>query len=264
MSHLSVNRDTCNRDGLCAQECPIHLITLDAEGWPQAVPQAEDICIRCGHCMAVCPHQALSVGGMDPAAWTRVNHKLNPERDQVVQFLKSRRSVRLYKDEPVDRETLAQVLDVTRWSPTGINIQPVNWLVYDSPEGVRRLAGMLAEHLRAIEFFPQMVAAWDAGKDAILRSAPCVIIAHAWAENGRHAADCIAATTTLDLAARAFGLGGCWAGILMMAARAGNEPLLAELALPEGHAVFAAMMLGKPKHRYALIPERKPIQVEWR
>ena len=221
------------------------------------------MCTLCGHCMASCPHQALSVGGVAPESLTQVHKDLAVNTDQAVQFLASRRSVRAYKKAPLEQELIEQVLNVTRWSPTGLNRQPVQWLVYNGRDRVSRLAGITADFLRGNEFFSGLAQAWDAGQDRILRGAPAVVIAHAPAENNIYSVDCVSAMTYLDLAAKAHGLGACWAGLLMMAA-GGFPAMQAELNLPQGNAVFAAMMLGRPKFAYHAIPQRKPLAVEWR
>lgn len=47
----------------------------------------------------------------------------------VYEAVKSRRSVRGFKDEPVEREVLERVLSAAAWSPSGSNIQPWNTYV---------------------------------------------------------------------------------------------------------------------------------------
>jgi nitroreductase len=41
--------------------------------------------------------------------------------DQAKQFLRSRRSIRLFKDKAIDRETLEQLIETARYAPTGGN-----------------------------------------------------------------------------------------------------------------------------------------------
>jgi len=46
-----------------------------------------------------------------------------------------------------------------------------------------------------------------------------------------------------------------------------REPAAVELnmalALPEGHQVMSAAMVGYPRVEYHRCPERKPLQVQW-
>jgi nitroreductase len=107
------------------------------------------------------------------------------------------------------------------------------------------------------------VAAWEAGKDPVLRGAPALVVAHAPTSYPLAQVDSTAALTFLDLAAPTLGLGACWAGFFMMAAA--QVPALQQaLALPEGHACFGALMIGYPQYAYNRLPTRKTAVVSWR
>jgi hypothetical protein len=69
--------------------------------------------------------------------------------------------------------------------------------------------------------------------------------------------------TYLELAAPAFRLGACWAGILTNAARQW-PPLQQALDIPAGQAVFGALLVGHPRHRFYRIPERRAAEIIWR
>ncbi|MDI9644852.1 MAG: nitroreductase family protein, partial [Candidatus Verstraetearchaeota archaeon] len=47
----------------------------------------------------------------------------------VLEAIKSRRSVRRYKEDPVPSELVERILDAARWAPTGGNIQPWRFIV---------------------------------------------------------------------------------------------------------------------------------------
>ena len=110
---------------------------------------------------------------------------------------------------------------------------------------------------------PEVVKAWDNGKDMILRSAPHLVITHTVKEDMDHGGDCIISLSYLELAAHAHGLGTCWAGMLLTVAN-NYPPLLEALNLPNGHVLGGAMMLGYPKYKYRRLPKRKDAKIEWR
>jgi hypothetical protein len=59
------------------------------------------------------------------------------------------------------------------------------------------------------------------------------------------------------------GLGACWAGYFNLAANV--WPALKDaLALPEGHAPFGTMLVGRPTYRYQRLPLRNEPQIIWR
>ena len=174
---------------------------------------------------------------------------------------------------PADRETLARLIDMARYTPSGHNLQPVRWLViYESAE-VRRMAGLVADWMRylcreknplALTFhMDRIVAFWDSGVDNICRSAPHLIIAHAPKEERSAPAACTLALGYLELAAPSLGLGACWAGFFQAAAQFW-PPLQEALPLPDGHSSFGAMMVGYPKYHYQRLPLRNPAVITWK
>lgn len=273
MSLLQIDRERCQRDGICADVCPALIITLKGDhGYPELVQGGEERCIRCGHCVAVCPHGALSHAAMAAADCPTIDRGRLPDMDQVEQFLRSRRSIRRYKKEPLDRETLARLIDLARYAPSGHNFQPVRWRVVEAPAAVQDLAGHVADWMRHLmaEKSPmvgalhldKVVEAWDKGHDRICRKAPHLIVAHGAKANPTAPAAATIALTFLDLAAAAMGLGACWAGYFNTAANLW-PPLKEALALPEGHVALGTMMVGRPKYRYQRLPLRNAPQVAW-
>ena len=263
MSWITVDHDLCRRDGICMAACSRDLIGPDAEGYPVAVVEGESYCTACGHCLGACPHGALVLRGVGTAECVAVESDGALGEDAVRALIMGRRSVREFQDRTVPRETIEWLLQVTRWAPTASNKQPVHWLVIDGRDKVHALAGQVAEFLRTRTGFELQVGAWDDGRDYILRDAPHLLIAHAKDEGPFAAVDCAIAVTELDLAARALGAGGCWAGLFMGAANA-HPPLRDALDLPLGHKVFAALMLGWPTYRYRRLPPRNELEVRWR
>ncbi len=274
MSVFSVHPDKCKRDGLCAGECPSQIIELtDKDEVPKLVPGGEEFCIDCGHCMAVCPHEALFLHSMDPKACETVRDDLIPSFDAIAHFMKSRRSIRTYRDKPVDREIIEDLLDVARYAPTAHNYQPVHWLVIHDPAEVRKLAGIIIDWMRSMiekdhqlahdMHFDRVIAVWESGVDRVLRAAPHLIVAHADAQMRMAESSCTIALTYLELAAYARRLGACWAGYFTVTANM-YAPMKEALALPEGHRTFGGMMLGYPVYEYQRIPERNKLKAEWR
>jgi len=93
---FGINKETCNQDGICA---------------------------------AVCPSASLSHADIPPESCTPIEKKLGITTEQGVQFVRNRRSIRRYKDKPVDRADLEQLIDIARYAPSGHNSRPVEWLV---------------------------------------------------------------------------------------------------------------------------------------
>jgi nitroreductase/NAD-dependent dihydropyrimidine dehydrogenase PreA subunit len=263
----------CNRDGVCVAECPTRIIELGPEDSAPHIPaDAEEFCRHCGHCVAVCSHRAVTFDGTTPEQLPPVRTDWLPGPEQVEHFLRARRSIRSFTPRPVEPERLAKLLDIARFAPSASNRQPVRWLVVEEAGEVRRLAGLTVDWLRAGQAaqppaaqrsLQRFISGWDSGLDMVCRGAPHLFVACATADSAWAAADCAIALTYLELAAPSFGLGACWGGILTNAARQW-APLQEALALPDGLAVYGAMMVGHPRHRFRRLPERNPAQITWR
>ncbi len=68
-----------------------------------------------------------------------------------------------------------------------------------------------------LPYMPVIIAAWDAGYDAILRNAPALAVAYSPKEASNGIVDLTLAY--FDLVAPTMGLGTCWAGLLQGAKR---------------------------------------------
>ena len=273
MELLTINQKTCNQDGICMAICPAGIKEIKDGEYPKPISDADELCIRCGHCVAICPTASLSHKDIPQESCTPIAKELRITHEQTVQFLRSRRSIRQYKDRPVDKAALKRLIDIARYAPSGHNLQPVEWLVLGDKTELKRLSGIVVDWMGwMLENNPALalsmhmdrtVARWDGGYDVILRDAPAVIVAHANKENRVAPAACNIALTYLELATTTMGLGACWAGYFNAAATS-FTPMQEALALPKDHQAFGSMMVGYSKYRYQSMPSRKEPKITWR
>ena len=273
MNPVVIDYEKCNKDGICADVCPRKLIGIDgqtSEPFPKA--EAEALCIGCGHCLAVCPSGAISVRGNRPDDCSPMDRKLWPAFAQLDHLFKSRRSIRIYRDKPVARETIEQLLDTSRYAPSGSNMQPVHWIVVTGRERLSDLGQMVIDWMKQAVAskhplahrlpLASVIEGWENGEDRIFRGAPAVVITHAPEVGSLPLESCVIALTYFDLAAASMGLGTCWIGFLMLAANF-HLPLKAALGIPQDHKLFGAMIVGYPEYSYQRIPPRNQTKVVW-
>jgi nitroreductase/formate hydrogenlyase subunit 6/NADH:ubiquinone oxidoreductase subunit I len=270
MNVLTVDEKTCTQCGLCAVDCPGGIIVYREKSYPRLLPNAETVCIRCGHCVAICPSGSLTHIDVPLEQCPEVDGKIRVDLPHCERLIKSRRSIRWYKDKPVPREVTEKIIDIARYAPTGHNDQAVQWLVIDTGEKIQQLEKIGADWMRdAISrdkwmaaTFPNILKRIDAGYHFFLRDAPVLVVAYSGEGMVIRNTDCIIALSYFDLAAKSAGLGCCWAGFFMMAAN--SFPALKEaLSLPEAHRIYGALMVGYPKYKYRRIPLRKPPHITW-
>ena len=58
----------------------------------------------------------------------------------AIKMIEERRSVRKYKDETVDRETMKEIIEITRWAPSWANYQIARYTLVDDRQTIARLA----------------------------------------------------------------------------------------------------------------------------
>jgi nitroreductase/NAD-dependent dihydropyrimidine dehydrogenase PreA subunit len=263
MTHITIDQTLCQKDLLCARECPVGILTIGPDRFPMVVEQKIDGCIDCGHCQAVCPHDALTLKGIAPMSLEKSVER-TVEWSSLEGLIKSRRSMRNFRREAVPPQVMDQLFDITRWAPTGGNRQLVEWIFIEKPETLKAVIDATADWAKGQERFKFLADAWEKGRDVIFRGAPHLAIAHAGNEYGSTAADCVIAATTLELAAFSRGVGACWAGFFMIACAHGHKPLLDLLELPAGHKIHAALMMGMPKHGFRRVPARRALKLKKR
>jgi nitroreductase/NAD-dependent dihydropyrimidine dehydrogenase PreA subunit len=269
MPTFLVDATKCKRDGICLSECPIRLIELrDDSPAPTWIAGADERCVSCGHCVAVCPQGAISLSTMPVEVCPPVDRDLFFSPSQIEQHLRARRSIRNYQDRPVPRDVLARLVDIARFAPSGTNSQPVEWIVAYDGALVRRLAQHTADWIRTKLDEPRTywllrraLDCWDAGEDIVFTgTAPHLVFVHGPKASGP--TNFVIALTYLEVAAPVFGLATCWGGLLNDAA-SNWPPMRQELGLPEDHSCFGALMIGYPKHEMRRIPARNPARVAW-
>ncbi|PLX44588.1 MAG: ferridoxin [Deltaproteobacteria bacterium] len=273
MSFLNIDESLCTKCMRCVSACPRGIVSTGGEGFPRVVDAAQQMCLICGHCVAVCPERAASLAPMNVDLCPEVDPGLSLNSRQVTQLLRSRRSIRCYKDKPVERETLKNIIETARYAPTAANLQQIEWTVVEGQEKLKNLAKLTVEWMRRVltdepgspyaGYFGPIVAGWEKGFDPILREAPVLVTASSRRVEANVPVDISIALAYLEIAALPVGLGTCWAGLL--AAALTNDAATREaLGLPKGHFYQYPMMLGYPKYKYQRLPERKAPVINWR
>ena len=271
MTLFTIDETRCNRDGLCAADCPAGCIVFEKGRLPEPHDKKQAYCLQCGHCMAVCPTGALRLDCF-AADVTPRDKGLDITLDQAEQFLTFRRSVRAFRDEPVDRDLLARCLRTAEYGPSGHNARPTRWSVALGRDKVAEVARVTVDWMRGqVERdTPQaqalhlagIVRAWENNLDMVCRHAPALVAAHGPERGITPKEDAVIAVTYLELAATAAGLGACWCGYVVMAATY-DPALRGLLGVDEGRSVYGALMLGRPARRYAAVPPRPEPGVKW-
>jgi nitroreductase/NAD-dependent dihydropyrimidine dehydrogenase PreA subunit len=265
---FTVDLNACTRCGLCSRVCSYMILEMGRKG-PR---QIRDNCNGCGHCVAVCPQGALDNRNTPRASQASAARPPLSEEDAAY-FLRSRRSIRWFKNRQVARDTLVKLLDMARYAPTGSNSQGLSYLVIDKGETLRAISAAIAdwEEIQIAKNSPLSAmcrAHIDRYRrrrqDSFLYGAPCLVLALSKYEPSRRSREnAIFSLLYAQLFAPSIGLGTCWMGVLELCALDAYEPLLRLLDLPGGQTFSGAMIVGYPRYTHVRMPERDPLQLRW-
>lgn len=173
-------------------------------------------------------------------------------KSDLLELIKTRRSVRSYLDRPVEREKVGALLEAMRWAPSGGNLQPWAFAVVQENCALREKISALSKYEEWMKEAPVLIAIfYDHTKDSekIFRC-----------ERKHHQAIGSAIQNGM-LVAHELGLGTCWIGEILP-----HESEVKELlSVPDHFELVALLTLGYPsappkeKGRYDL----KELLLSW-
>ncbi len=271
MHTISIDASRCAGEGLCAAVCARHILTSEKRGLPR-VDSPED-CNLCGHCVAICPHGAIEHSGLQLADFPSRPRDLGIPADRLTLLLRSRRSVREWRDRPVPREVVEQLIDAARYAPTGSNAQGVEYTVVQDRDRLRHVEDLIFEGMRPRfhpdsaqvlpRFWRRRISEYEAGaRNLFMRDAPALVVLHAPVARDVGDEDCHYSAMHMVLLAEMLGLGTCFLGLLTIVSRT-NEAIKTALQIPADHRIGTALTLGYPRYRYHRLLPRNPPPVTW-
>ena len=146
----------------------------------------------------------------------------------VIEVIKTRRSVRSYADKPVARDKIERLLEAARLAPSASNRQ--EWRFVVVTDSARRAAlAKAANNQKFVAEAPVVIAACAETDGHVMRCGqPCYPI------------DVAIAIEHIALQAVAEGLGTCWIGAFY------EDPVKEILGIPEGVRVVELLTVGYP------------------
>ena len=268
---FNVNKEKCIGCGQCVKDCPASAISLNEN-------KAEinnTTCFKCGHCIAICPVEAVSTDDYNMEEVIPYDKaKFTVDAENLLNFIKFRRSTRRFKNQKVEKEKIEKIIDAGRFTQTSTNMQDVSYtIVKDSIPELRRMTlgtlNAMADKMLGSEETPKHLLKYahmwkrmyesfvenPDGPDQLFFKAPLLIIVKAQNETDRGLA-----SAKMELMIDALGLGTYFSGFFERAAS--MNPKIGEMiGLKEGEKIISCMVVGYPRVEYKRTVPRKPARV---
>ncbi len=257
--NFSVDGNKCIHCGLCEKDCIAKIIKYNENQIP-FVSNPEK-CIKCQHCLAICPVGAISILEKNPDESDKI-YSQNP--DMILNLIKSRRSIRQFKKEDVNSETMHKLKDMLAWTPTGCNYHKLHISFIENLEVMNEfrdyvnnklINALTKSPIKAVtEKFSNYTNALVRGDDVIFRGAPHLIVVSNSVSAPCLQEDGIIALSYFELYAQSLGLGTCWCGFATMCLKLFPE-LCEYLKIPEGYKPCYTMLFGEKSINYSRITQ---------
>ena len=289
---ISIDSAKCTKCGFCIDECPNYVFTFtsSAGGDREIKVQHPEQCCICGHCVAICPETAISHDQMPAGMFEDLaDSKILPGHMKAL--LLSRRSIRAFKEKPVARELIEQLIETGIHGGTSSNGQTEGFIVIQDQNflaeleqivievlwksGLKYLGSSIGRKLATMKLGHEMVRQYTHYhhiikyrkkskqlEGVVFRNAPVVIVGHGLRANFLAQVNWAIAARNMKIMASTMGLGTCWAGFL--SAAADHSKMIGKyLGIPSDRNVCGAIMAGYPKHEYKKNIPRKNREIRW-
>lgn len=270
---MKVLAEKCVGCGLCVKDCfPRDIEIIDGKATIK-----NETCMKCGHCIAVCPRGAV-INENDTSEVLEYNKEsFHVDPDNLLNFIKYRRTVRQFRDKKIEREKINQIIEAGRYTQTGSNLQDVSYIVVEEQldtlkeltfatlkvigqEMLDNLNAETSHFKRYANLWIQMSEKYEENKkdnDKLFFNAPAIIVVSAYSD-----VNAALASSNMELMTDALGLGTFFSGFFVMAAN--KNPKIQELlGIKKGKKIATCMVLGYPDVKYYRTVPRKEADVKF-
>lgn len=273
---MLVNEEKCIGCGVCVKDCLLNCIKIkDGKAKIRNL-----ICFKCGHCIAVCPKNAVYSDEYDMNEIIEYNkEEFSVTSDNLLNFIKFRRTTRQFNtSKEVEKEKIEKIIEAGRYTPTGSNAQDVSYIVVK--DNIDTLKKLTLETLNSIgenilegddlqykkytpyaKMWIKMYKDFKENKedsDKLLFNSKSLIFVVSNSD-----VNASLASSTMELMANTLGLGVLYSGFLAFAAK-NSEEIKNLLGIDDPNKIVTCMVLGYPSVKYFRTVPRNGAQITWK
>ena len=130
---IQIDETRCVGCGSCVEDCVSGTIKL-----VDNKARVDEECFQCGHCVAICPHEAVSIPNYSDACIAYDEATFALPTQNVLNAIKFRRSIRRFTSDAVTYDDLHVLMDAAAHMPTAKNTQACRFVfIQDSLEQMK-------------------------------------------------------------------------------------------------------------------------------
>ncbi len=242
----------CNK---CVEDCPEKNIYLEKK--KARIKKA--VCLKCGHCVAICPQNAVSIPEYDADEIIPVTKEDKLDPDRLLKVIQAGRSIRSFKDKPIEIEKIKQIIEAGRYTATASNSQDVSYVVITkkNKELEQEAVKLMRNLQKPLGMIIPIVRTVTVDDNFFFKKAPAVIVILS-----RNKVDGALAASNMELMAEALGLGTFYSGFFSAAVNISSK-LRKLLNLKRGQKVVTTLVLGYSDVTYQRTAPRKKASVKY-
>ncbi len=287
---IRIDSEKCINCKLCVSECPIRLY-FNKNDKVFIRDYADDVCMECGHCVAICPTNAITLKQVPVYDVKEINEDIKkPTYEELLNIFQIRRSVRQFKDKPIPQDLWDKIIEAARIAPTGHNDQSVHFTVVRDLDRLTKFNNEITKNTKILvklledpskrdqaesiiskgminlletilPSLKNMLKGIDRGED-FWRWGGELLVIHTPKKGMSITEDCTLAASNAMLAAESLGLGTCSLGVAVSSINH-IKSVAKSVKLPKDHKVGYVLTIGFPKIKYHRIPARQAAKVTW-
>jgi len=261
----------------------MNIISRSGDGFPK-IKNPEN-CFLCGHCVGVCESNAIFNSQFNYDEIKPMQHNISS--DDMMSFLKMRRSCRHYQNKKVDKVILQKLIETAKMAPTVFNCEERGFVVISKKETLNKFRDKLygstkrglklirlmtnkpmslmltkeaKEYFRRARLDLEMTLSNEGvGMDTYFHGAPHLILFTGIAKDPFGKDHALNAMHYFMSMAQSMGLGCCINGHVQDASKVVSKLI----EVPDQQKIYCAITLGYPSVQYKNSVSRKSAEVIW-
>lgn len=154
----------------------------------------------------------------------------------ILDLIKTRRSIRKYKDIPIKDEDVIKIIEAGRWAPSASNNQPWRFFVITGKENIKKVGN----------------ACKYAFLNTFVENARLLVVIYSDKKHRFVETDCALAAQNMMLEAHSLGIGSCYLGAF-------REKTVKKILGLKEEKILSIISFGYPEE-IPVAPERMPLE----